>query len=67
MRYYKVTRDNPDVKTVTNMENPGEVNTPYPEFVPSNWEWKLPQEQVKIANRLNEITDPHNSHSRKQP
>lgn len=58
MRYYKVSRDNPDVKTVVNMENPTEVNTSYPEFVPSNWEWKLPQDQVKIANRLNEITNP---------
>ncbi len=58
MRYYKVSRDNPDVKTVVNMENPAEVNTSYPEFVPSNWEWKLPQDQVKIANRLNEITNP---------
>ncbi|MDF2986974.1 MAG: hypothetical protein K0R50_2484 [Eubacterium sp.] len=60
MRYYKVSKDKPDVKTVVYMKNPEEVLTPYPEFVPSYWEWILPQEQVKIANRLNEITKPHN-------
>ncbi len=59
MRYYKVSKDIPDVKTVVNMKNPEEVLKPYPEFVPSYWEWILPQEQVTKANRLNEITKPH--------
>ncbi len=58
MRYYKVTKDHPEVKTVVNMDNPADVNKAYPEFVPSYWEWKLPQEQVQIVNRLNEITKP---------
>lgn len=58
MRYYKVTREQPEAKTVVNMKSPEEINAPYPEFVPSYWEWKLPQEQVKIVNRLSHITEP---------
>ncbi len=61
MRYYKVIKDEPEAKTVVNMKSPEEVNTPYPEFVPSFWEWKLPQDQVKIVNRLNDITKPKGS------
>jgi|GEM_PF-3519759 len=60
MRYYRVNKAKPEVKTVVNMENPAEINTPYAEAVPSLWEWKLPQEQVKIVNRLNDITRPEN-------
>ncbi len=64
MRYYKANKHKPEVKTVVNMENPAEVNTPYPEAVPSLWEWKLPQEQVKIVNRLNDITKPGNENNK---
>jgi len=61
MRYYKVTRKQPEAKTVVHMKNPDEINTQYPEFVPSYWEWKLPQDQVRIVNRLSHITDPKNN------
>ncbi len=58
MRYYRVKTHQPEAITVVNMKSPEEVNRRYPEFVPSYWEWILPQEQVKIVNRLNEITKP---------
>ncbi len=56
MRYYKTKAHRPEAETVVYMKSPEEINKLYPEFVPSYWEWILPQEQVKIVNRLNEIT-----------
>lgn len=43
-------------KAVIDMEKPNQVNTSYPEFVPSFHSWMLPQQQVEIANELVKMT-----------
>lgn len=61
MKYYLKQKKNETAQTVVNMEKPQEVNEPYQEFVPSGFEWILPQDMVKRADKLDDMTKPNKS------